>query len=354
MLKAIQLPASTYYAWFHDRSKPGRNRRSGNQLSSKERNAIIALLCDAETVDYSIYHLFFHHFNQGLYVGSLSTFYRIARSMAMVGDRRPQATHPKREAPILLATRPDQVWCWDITRIPGPVAGLDYFLFVLIDLYSRFVVGWMLAEHENARLAAHFLRESLRKIQGERDLVYLTNHSDRGAAMMALQTQQVLEDAGIRRSYSRPRVSDDNPFVESYFKTVKYHANYPGFFHSKAEAEAWLQTFVDVYHHTPHSGLRGYTPLQAYTNAWQQVWDLRQQALDDYVQKHPTRFRKPPQALPLQNLVSINVSKSKIQNISEKRTPQVYVPTTEAPVSDSWHLWPSRLSETPHPSGSLH
>ena len=316
--------------------------------------AILDVLCDPETSDYSIYHLFFHHFNQGRYLGSLSTFYRVARSMAMTGDRRAQAIHPKREAPVLLATRPDQVWCWDISRIPGPTAGLDYFLFAIIDLFSRFIVGWMLADSENARLASHFLRETLRRAQGERDLVYLTNHSDRGAAMMALQTQQLLENAGVRRSYSRPRVSDDNPFIEAFFKTVKYAATYPGFFQSKKEAEAWLKIFVEGYHQTPHSGLRGYTPLQAYTDTWQPVWSLRQNALTEYFQNHPKRFRKPPIAFPLPNLVSINVSQTRIAQIEERCIPHVYAPGVSDGYTVTWQPWSAKTHAWALSGQSLH
>lgn len=289
----------------------------------------MAMLCAPQTIDFSIYQLFFWHFNKGKYFASLSTFYRLARVMRLSGDRRGQARHPKREAPVLLATKPDQVWCWDISRVPGPAAGLDYFLFALIDLFSRFVVGWMLADHENARLASHFLRETVRKVQGERDLVSLTSHSDRGAAMMAFKTQQFLDDAGIKRSYSRPRVSDDNAFVESFFKTLKYEATFPGYFRSKQDAERWLGAFVFRYHQAPHSGLRGYTPHQAYTGDWQQAWQNRQVALDRYYTEHPARFKKPPLAKSLPNLVTINVCQPDQKRLQEA-TPAVYVPFAPA------------------------
>lgn len=327
LLKPIGLPRSTFYTWISPRKRRLKKPRvPKNKLTEAERKVIERLLCDQKTIDLSIYQLFYHHFNRGTYIASLSSFYRVARSLALTGDRRGQATHPKRQPPILLATKPDQVWCWDISRIPGPVAGLDYFLFALIDLFSRFVVGWMLADRENARLASHFLRESVRRSQGERNLVWLTTHSDRGAAMMALQTQQFLDDAGIKSSYSRPRVSDDNAFIESFFKTLKYHAVYPGFFRSKDEAETWLASFVTRYHHAPHSGLRGYTPHQAYTGNWHQAWACRQKALNGYHRKHPHRFKTSPMAKPLPNLVTINVSRPQEHQIQRAGIPEVFAP----------------------------
>lgn len=269
----------------------------------------------------------------------MRSFYRIAALLAHFGDRRPQAKHPQREAPIVTATQPDAVWCWDITRIPGPITGVDYFLFAMIDLFSRFVVGWMLAEKENAELAAHFLRESVRHAQRERDLVYLTNHSDRGAAMMALKTQAFLDEAGIKRSYSRPRVSNDNAFIEAFFKTLKYNATYQEFFQSKLQAEQWIQDFVARYQQAPHSGLKGYTPFQAYTGTWHQAWHQRQQALNAYFQKYPKRFRKEPLAKPLPNYVSLNVSKPNPEEMEALTIPDVYLPGGEITGAVSWQPW---------------
>lgn len=303
----VELPRSTFYDWLRPRHKSVLPRKPANQLSVLEKQAIKDLLFDTHRVDQSIYQIHSDEANQGRLIASLRTFYRVAKDFSASGDRRPQAKHPKRTPPILMATSINQVWCWDVTRIPGQLAGSHMCLFGLIDLFSRFVVGWMLATKENAFLATHFLRESVRRSQQEGSLQHLVTHSDRGAPMVAAKTRNFLDSAGIRVSFSRPRVSDDNPFIEALFKTIKYNSAYPGYFDTPLEAESWLSDFVARYHQTPHKGLAGYTPHQAYTHTWINAFRLRQNALNDCYQNNSCRFAKPPTAIPLPNLVSINV-----------------------------------------------
>ncbi|MCB1049408.1 MAG: transposase family protein [Acidobacteria bacterium] len=158
------------------KSNGSNGKRVANRLTQEERDQLQTLLFDPLYADLSVFQLYWHAFNQGRFMASLSTFYRIAKSIQASGDRRPLATHPKRTPPILLATGVNQVWCWDITRLPGHVCGHHYFLFALIDLYSRFVIGWMLATKENAELACHFLRENIRHTQRDFPIQHLVNH----------------------------------------------------------------------------------------------------------------------------------------------------------------------------------
>ena len=176
--------------------------------------------------------------DEEVYLCSERTMYRVLASEVPVQERRAQRTHPEYKKPELMATAPNQVWSWDITRLLGPKKWSYYYLYVIMDIYSRYVVGWMVADRENSALAGRLIQQSCLK-HGVQPRV-LTLHSDRGAPMTSQCTAQLLADLGVTRSLSRPQVSDDNPFSEAQFKTLKYHPSFPGPFGDQGQAKTFL------------------------------------------------------------------------------------------------------------------
>jgi len=168
-----------------------------------------------------------------------------------------------------------------------------YFLYLMLDLFSRYVVGWMLTNEESSHYAKHFIRTCMRRTQEQTNIRQLTIHSDRGAPMTANGTRQLLDILGIRQSFSRPRVSNDNPFSEAQFRTLKYHPTYPRFFEGEPAAKQWLERFIKYYNYeAPHSGLAGFTPAQVYHDEVEALIQKRQAALEAAFDEHPERFSK--------------------------------------------------------------
>lgn len=229
--------------------------------------------------------------DEGVYLASVRTFYRVLNGLGESHDRRLQARHVKRSPPILEAQSPNQVWSWDITRIPGPYKGQYFFLYVMLDIYSRYVVGWMLGERENARRAQNFIRETVRRHlkDGEK----ITVHNDRGSPMKAGSTQELFDLLGLEQSFSRPRTSDDNPFSESHFKTLKYANSYPMFVDSIEDGERYLEAWFDWYNQEHrHKGLNLHTPASVQFGHVGQVVEKRQTVMDQAYAKNPERFPK--------------------------------------------------------------
>ncbi|MDH6580850.1 putative transposase [Kitasatospora sp. MAP5-34] len=192
--------------------------------------------------------------DEGRYLCSESTMYRILRERGEVRERRRQATHPPRKKPELMADAPNQVWSWDVTKMHGPAKRVYYFLYTIIDIYSRYTVGWMVAAHESEELAEQFLKETIDKHGIEEG--QLTIHSDRGAIQTAKSVAAMLSDLGVAKSHSRPKISNDNPYSESQYKTLKYRPEYPRKFDSLSQARAWCAEFFDWYHQLHrHSGI---------------------------------------------------------------------------------------------------
>ncbi len=183
--------------------------------------------------------------DEEVYLCSERTMYRVLASEVPVQERRAQRTHPEYKKPELMATAPNQVWSWDITRLLGPKKWSYYYLYVIMDIYSRYVVGWMVADRENSALAGRLIQQSCLK-HGVQPRV-LTLHSDRGAPMTSQCTAQLLADLGVTRSLSRPQVSDDNPFSEAQFKTLKYHPSFPGRFGDQGQAKTFCRSFFRWY-----------------------------------------------------------------------------------------------------------
>lgn len=240
------------------------------------------------------------------YLCSSSTMYRILAKYAEVRERRNQLRHPTYHKPELLATGPNQVWSWDITKLRGPSKGVYYYLYVIIDIYSRYVVGWLIAEVESAELAEQLIAETCAKQNVPR--AQLTLHADNGSPMIAKTVATLLADLGVVKSHSRPHVSNDNPYSEAQFKTLKYRPDYPDRFGSEADARQWARRFFGWYndeHH--HTGLGLLTPAVVHTGQAEVMRQKRQAVLQQAYQAHPERFvHGQPQPAPLPEAVWIN------------------------------------------------
>jgi len=260
--------------------------------------------------------------------------YRILQNAEEVRERRNQLRHPHYHKPELLATAPNQVWSWDITKLLGPAKWTYFYLYVILDIFSRYVVGWLLASRENADLAQRLIRETIDKQGVNPDT--LTIHSDRGPAMKSHSVAQLLGSLGITKSHSRPHVSNDNPFSESQFKTLKYRPEFPDRFGSQEHARSFCLSFFDWYNNQHyHSGIALLTPAMVHYGLATAVTDARQQVLQSAYAAHPERFvNKPPSPLSLPTEVWINPPQKGDHN-QIQQTPQNVVPLVAMPASSS-------------------
>lgn len=281
-------------------------RRSSMALSAPERQTIMDAVHDPRFVDRSVPHIYAALLDEGRYVGSMSTIYRVLRSAGEVGERRDQATHPAHVKPELCATEPGRVWAWDITKLHGPRKWTYYYLYVVIDIYSRFVVSWMVAPCESSALAKHLLRETIAK-EGV-DPTRLTIHADRGSSMKSKPVAFLLADLGVTKSHSRPHVSNDNPQIESHFKTLKYHPDFPETFLNIEEAREFCRRFFAWYNNEHrHSGIALLTPADVHHGRAAARIDERQAVLCAAYVAHPERFvRGKPRPPQLQSAAYIN------------------------------------------------
>jgi len=278
-------------------------------LTDVERKEVRALLNSDEHVDEAPATVYAKLLDQGVYVASVSTMYRVLRAHDEVRERRRQAVHPAAKKPELIATRPNEVWSWDITKLLGPAKWTYYYLYVVIDILSRYVPGWMLARAESAKLAEVFLADSVRKQGVEPD--QLTLHSDRGSPMTAKPVAFLLADLGITKSFSRPHVSNDNPYSESQFRTMKYRPEFPDRFGSYEDAHAFCADFFGWYNDDHrHSGIGFHTPADVHYGRAEAVREQRAIVLDAAYAEHPERFvRKPPEPPRLPTVAWINEPK---------------------------------------------
>lgn len=262
---------------------------SWRALTLEERLEVLRVLYDPRFVDASPGEVHATLLDEGLHMASVSTMYRLLRSQRATRERRAMARHPVYPRPELVATAPNQVWSWDITKIRGPDRRVWFHLYVILDIFSRKAVGWMLAGHESGSLAEQFIADTLAKesiLSGA-----LTLHSDRGTSMRSKTVAELLADIGVTKSHSRPRTSNDNPFSEAQFKTMKYCPFFPGSFASVVEARAFFRLFFAWYneeHH--HSGIAMMTPATVHGGHIERVRAARQDALDTAWQAHPERF----------------------------------------------------------------
>jgi putative transposase len=274
-----------------------RDRRQPAALGAAERAEVLELLNRAPYRQLSVCQTFYRAWDDGHYVASKSSWYRVARAAGQVGDRRRQASGSAKKIPELVATGPSQVWSWDITKLRGPRHGLYYHLYVIVDIYSRKIVGWRVEDTENARLAEQMIADAV-TANGAAP-AYL--HSDNGPAMISQPVAALLDKLGVAKSLSRPKVSNDNPYSEALFKTVKYDLSFPGTFHSLADADLFCRWFTHEYNHNHrHSAIGWHTPHNVHHHTTDAVTRHRQATLDRAWHAHPERFthRPKPPALP--------------------------------------------------------
>jgi putative transposase len=243
--------------------------------------------------------------DEGRYLASVSTMYRILRTQHQVRERRRQARRPAHLKPELVADGPNQVWSWDITKLAGPHKWTWFHLYVILDVYSRYAVGWLVAPRESARLAEQLIAAcaTAENIPAGQ----LTLHADRGTSMTSRTVAQLLADLGVTRSHSRPHVSNDNPYSEAQFKTLKNTPRFPERFTSLAHARHFVDDFFDHYnHHHRHSGIGYHTPASVHHGHHHAIRAHRQAVLDHAYTLEPHRFRQPPMAPRVPDITWIN------------------------------------------------
>jgi putative transposase len=275
-------------------------------LSEAERVGVRAVLNSADFAEQAPAEVYHQLLDEGVYLCSPSTMYRILREHGEVRERRRHASHPAHVKPELLTTGPNQVWSWDITRLRGPAKRVFYHLYSIIDVYSRYSVGWMVAAREDEFLAERLIADTLAKqniTAGQ-----LTIHADRGSSMTSRTVAQLLSDLGVDRSHSRPRISNDNPFSEAQFKTLKYRPDFPDRFTSIQEARAHVKEFFRWYNtEHRHSGVAWHTPHDVHYGLTEVVRATRADTLTAAYARHPQRFvGKPPQPPLIPTTVWIN------------------------------------------------
>lgn len=302
--RAAGRPRASHYRRHRKSPAPVRPPRQQavqpRALSQQERDQIHELLLRPEFVDQAPRSVYYHLLDEGCYLCSPSTMYRVLREHGEVRERRRLATHPARAKPELVATKPNQVWSWDITKLHGPAKWTYYYLYVIIDIYSRYVVGWMVADRENAELAEKLLADSITKHTVPRS--QLTIHADNGSSMASKPVAFLLADLGVTKTHSRPHVSNDNPYSEAQFKTLKYRPDFPPNFASLQDARSFCQQFFNWYNTEHyHSGIAWHHPVDVHYGRAEQVRADRADVLATAYARNPERFvnRHPqPAALP--------------------------------------------------------
>ncbi len=276
-------------------------------LSAAEREQILATLNSPRFADTTPYTAWARLLDEGTYLASVRTFYRVLAASGLVQERRAQLVHPAHVKPELVATAPNQVWRWDITRLRSAQKWQFFYLYVLLDIFSRYVVGWLVASAENAGLASALIEETCAKHGIARDTLIL--HSDRGTPMRAKTTAELLVDLGVAASFSRPRVSNDNPFSESQFKTLKYRPEFPACFAGLDQARSHLRAFFTWYNGAHrHSGIGFMTPTMVHFAQAPAIDTQRRQVLHAAYAAHPGRFKgRPPMPPAVPTLVGINL-----------------------------------------------
>jgi putative transposase len=243
--------------------------------------------------------------DEGTYLCSISTMYRILRAQHQVRERRAIARHPAHLKPELVATGPNQVWSWDITKLAGPHKWNWFQLYVILDVYSRYAIDWLVAPRESAALAEEFIAEAI--YDHGVGAGQLTLHADRGSSMTSKTVTQLLADLGVLQSHSRPHQSNDNPYSESNFKTLKYCPTFPKRFASIGHARRFVDGFFEHYNHAHrHSGIGLHTPADVHFGRAAAVRAKRQVVLDAAFAARPDRFRQPPQAPRIPDVAWIN------------------------------------------------
>ena len=304
--ESLGVPRSSFYRARQPKREPKPRPTPERALSQEEREQVRQTLNSERFQDSAPRQVYAALLDEDKYLCSWRTMYRILDDYKEVKERRNQLCHPTYTKPELLATGPNQLWSWDITKLKGPVKWTYYYLYTILDVFSRYVPGWLIAECESAALAKQLITESCTKQGIEPN--QLTLHADRGSAMISKTVAQLLADLGVTKTHSRPYVSNDNPYSESQFKTMKYRPGFPERFGSIQDARAWARPFFHWYNHEHHhSGLALLTPVTVHYDCAQAVLKQRQKVLQAAYAAHPERFvRGEPKPLSLPTEVWIN------------------------------------------------
>jgi putative transposase len=286
------------------------------ELSQAERASLLAVLNSERFVDRSPAQVWAILLDEGVYLGSVATMYRLLREHDQTRERRAQATHPAKKKPELLADGPNQVWSWDITKLAGPVRGLYYDLYVILDIFSRKVIHYEVHPTETGELAEAFIDHAIAANHGVRPRAI---HADRGTSMTSQPVAGLLAMLGIDQSHSRPHVSNDNPYSEAQFKTLKYCPAFPGNFGCIQDARAFCDIFFAYYNHDHrHSGIGYHTPATVHDGTAVQIQARRAEVLNAAYAANPQRFRRRPKPPRLPTKVWINKPPTTIETETEE------------------------------------
>jgi putative transposase len=289
----LGVPRASLYRRRRPAGAPTRRPRPAppNALTPAERQQLLDVLHEPRFCDLPPAQVWARLLDDGVYLASISTMYRLLRAHGESRDRRRQRTHPARVKPQLLARRPNDVWSWDITKLPGPSRHEFYDLYVILDIYSRYAPGWLVAPGESAELAESLIAATIASVGVAPGVI----HADRGSSMTSKPVAQLLVDLGVVRSHSRPHVSDDNPYSEAQFKTLKYCPAFPERFGSIHDARLFCAAFLDAYNHEHrHAALGLHTPASVYYGTAPQIRAHRAIVLDRAYAANPQRFARPP------------------------------------------------------------
>ena len=303
--RVLGVPRSSFYR----AQKPAKlslPATPSRSLKSEEKAEIREVLNSERFQDQSPREVYATLLDESVYLCHWRTMYRILAEYTEVRERRNQLRHPQYKKPQLLATGPNQVWSWDITKLLGPVKWTYYYLYVILDIFSRYVVGWMIAGRETSTLAQELISQTCEKQAVDPE--QLTIHADRGGPMIAKSLALLLADLGVSKSHSRPYTSNDNPYSEAQFKTMKYRPGYPERFGSNSDARAWARSFFDWYNNEHHHVALGLmTPADVHFGHAPIIIQKRQEVLQMAYEKHPERFvNGVPKAPQLPKAVWIN------------------------------------------------
>lgn len=296
LCNAYGVAESTYYDWKARKNSPvdendRKSSRHWKRLQEYEEQEVLNVLTSERFIDICPGQIFATLLDEGKYLCSTRTMYRILEMNASAKERRDQRKHPEYVKPELLAEAPNQVWSWDIAKLRTGRKHEYHYLYVIIDIFSRAVVGWLVAEKESAELAERFIAETIYSQGINPD--QLTLHADRGSAMKSKAVSQLLADLRVERTHSRPHVSNDNPYSEAQFKTLKYHSTYPKNFPTLEEAKLFLKGWFQWYNNEHrHSGINMLTPNDVHTGKAKDIIRKRQTVLDEAYRKAPHRFAK--------------------------------------------------------------
>ena len=300
--EALQVARATFYRHLSpDIDRVKQRPAPPLALTGQERQVVIDTLHSDRFCDLSPYQVYAQLLDEGQYMCGIRTMYRVLHAVdGQVKERRRQRVHRQHSKPELLATEPNQVWSWDITKLKGPVKWTYYYLYVIMDIFSRYVVGWMIAQRELGALAKRLIQDTCEKQDIKPDQLII--HSDRGPSMTSKPVALLLSDLGVTKSLNRPYVSNDNPYSEAHFKTLKYCPQFPGRFGSIQDARSFCQTFFAWYNKEHrHSGIGLMTPEQVHYGLAQKVYEDRCRTLRSAYENNPKRFKgrvPKPHALP--------------------------------------------------------